>query len=241
MERVKSYPSHRSSSPSWGGERQFEIIGTGGLPIQNQRYSSQGERSTLRLTPRPGPVRRKKNVDSRPGPGNIDRYNPILIDSEQTISQTQRNEYQDFPSFHGFTIGFDSRRRKKRSADHDTFYHSNRGRRRPRQRQNALRYQPQSIDRFDDGGFWDDNDFRGEISGVANTGSDLAQQDRNTYKNYQSLETGNRWQHKVGDEPDSTNKNAKYFSSINHTTAQKDTRSQHRKKTKFSDLGILQL
>ena len=87
MERVKSYPSHRSSSPSWGGERQFEIIGTGGLPIQNQRYSSQGERSTLRLTPRPGPVRRKKNVNSKPGPGNIDRYNPILIDSEQTISQ----------------------------------------------------------------------------------------------------------------------------------------------------------
>ena len=190
MERVKSYPSHRSSSPSWGGERQFEIIGTGRLPIQHQGFSTQEER----LSPRPGPVRRNKDVYTRPVVEKSDRYNPILIDSEQTISQTKTNEYQHFPSFDGFTIGFDSRRRKKRSADHDTFYHSSRARRRPRQQQSTFRYQPQSIDRFDDGGFWDDNDFRGEISGVTNT--EEAQQERNTYSTHQSLETGSRWQHK---------------------------------------------
>ena len=190
MKRVKSYPSHRSSSPSWGGERQFEIIGTGRLPIQDQRYSAQGGR----LTSRPGAVRRNKDVYTRPVLEKIDRYNPILIDSEQTISQTKRNEYQHFPSFDGFTIGFDSRGRKKRSADHDTFYHSSRARRRPRQQQSTLRYQPQSIDRFDDGGFWDDNDFRGEISGVTDT--DEAQQERSTYNTHKSVETGSRWQHK---------------------------------------------
>ena len=88
-----------------------------------------------------------------------------------------------------------SRHRRKRSADHDTFYHSSLTRRRPRQRQSTLRYQTQSIDRFDDGGFWDDKDFRGDISGVSNAAPDPAHEERNSYKSYQSLDTGNRWHH----------------------------------------------
>ena len=67
--------------------------------------------------------------------------------------------------------------RKKRSADHDTF--SIGPRRRPRQRHSTFRFQTQGIDRFDDGGFWDDTDFDPEIFGVRNIGADPAQLDRN--------------------------------------------------------------
>ena len=62
IRRIRGYPRHRSSSPSWGGERQFEIIGTGRLPIQNQRYGSQLEdgRKDLENTPRPEYLGRNK-------------------------------------------------------------------------------------------------------------------------------------------------------------------------------------
>jgi len=37
INRIKSSPRHQSSSPSWFGERQFDVIGTGTLPLQSHR------------------------------------------------------------------------------------------------------------------------------------------------------------------------------------------------------------
>jgi len=47
VSQVKSLPGHKSSSPSYNGERQFEVIGTGKLPLQSERRISGVERSPV--------------------------------------------------------------------------------------------------------------------------------------------------------------------------------------------------
>eukprot|EP00090_Calanus_glacialis_P003612 TRINITY_DN12654_c0_g1_i1.p1 TRINITY_DN12654_c0_g1~~TRINITY_DN12654_c0_g1_i1.p1 ORF type:complete len:479 (-),score=119.68 TRINITY_DN12654_c0_g1_i1:41-1477(-) len=43
IQRIKSSPKHQSSSPSWFGERQFEVIGTGRLPLQNHHSNAESD------------------------------------------------------------------------------------------------------------------------------------------------------------------------------------------------------
>merc|ERR1711892_141976 len=38
IEKIKNSPRHRSISPSYNGERQFDVIGTGRLPLENHSY-----------------------------------------------------------------------------------------------------------------------------------------------------------------------------------------------------------
>ena len=43
IQRLKSSPRHQSSSPSWFGERQFDVIGTGRLPLQSHNLDTDSE------------------------------------------------------------------------------------------------------------------------------------------------------------------------------------------------------
>jgi len=43
IQRLKSSPRHQSSSPSWFGERQFEVIGTGRLPLQSHNIDTNSD------------------------------------------------------------------------------------------------------------------------------------------------------------------------------------------------------
>ena len=43
IQRIKSSPRHQSSSPSWFGERQFEVIGTGRLPLQSHNIDTDSQ------------------------------------------------------------------------------------------------------------------------------------------------------------------------------------------------------
>lgn len=43
INRIKSSPRHQSSSPSWFGERQFDVIGTGTLPLQSHREETRND------------------------------------------------------------------------------------------------------------------------------------------------------------------------------------------------------
>ena len=38
IQRIKSYPRHKRISTSWKGERKFEVIGKGRLPLQTKKY-----------------------------------------------------------------------------------------------------------------------------------------------------------------------------------------------------------
>jgi len=43
IQRIKSSPKHQSISPSWFGERQFDVIGTGRLPLQSHNLGTDRE------------------------------------------------------------------------------------------------------------------------------------------------------------------------------------------------------
>jgi hypothetical protein len=43
IQRIKSSHKHQSSSPSWFGERQFEVIGTGRLPLQSHNLNADSD------------------------------------------------------------------------------------------------------------------------------------------------------------------------------------------------------
>jgi hypothetical protein len=190
IQGIRGYPRHRSSSPSWGGERQFEIIGTGRLPIQDQRYGSKLEdgRKGLEISPNPGDTQFYDRSDLE----KIDKYETIFIDSPKG------NENLDFPALSRFYIGQNLKQRKKRSAANSPFYHPMRPRRRSRQRLDRLEFHHQDIDRFDDGGSWDDEDFDGDIFGLRNVGSHPTQQKMNMYKQQQGR--GDRRKQRVQEE-----------------------------------------
>ena len=43
IEKIRNSPKHESLSPSFNGERQFEVIGTGRLPLENHSYQQGSE------------------------------------------------------------------------------------------------------------------------------------------------------------------------------------------------------
>ena len=41
IEKIRNSPKHNSISPSFNGERQFEVIGTGRLPLEDHSFQLQ--------------------------------------------------------------------------------------------------------------------------------------------------------------------------------------------------------
>ena len=197
IQRIKSSPKHQSSSPSWFGERQFEVIGTGRLPLQSQRYHVLTDiRKTGSGDRQRGPhalarkdldyLGRDKLVGEGPELEKIDRYETILIDSTKKNFPKTRHKSQAFPIFSKFDVGWKSKRRKKRSPVKNSFYHSmdNTSRRRPKKRLERFDSHNLGVERYDHGrgGFWDDEDFDGDLFGLRNVDY---RNDRNVYKQQQ--------------------------------------------------------
>ena len=61
IEKIRNSPKHESFSPSFNGERQFEVIGTGRLPLEHHSYQRGSEifyqeyRKADQTTKKPGP------------------------------------------------------------------------------------------------------------------------------------------------------------------------------------------
>ena len=129
--RLKTSPRRQSISPSWSSDRQFDVIGTGPLPLQNHNLENNFETDLLEtqyiptLAPTSGQSRYESDSSSsRPLPGQFSRNR--LSNSDRTYFQTQTQsgqfyQQQDPEMFDTWSTSWpqypssDSRRRSKRS------------------------------------------------------------------------------------------------------------------------------
>ena len=47
LQTLRSAPRRASASPSWAGQRQFEVIGTGRLPLQSHNLDTEFQATSL--------------------------------------------------------------------------------------------------------------------------------------------------------------------------------------------------
>jgi hypothetical protein len=179
IERIKSSPRHQSSSPSWFGERQFEVIGTGRLPLQNHNLDTSSEVIERHFV--------EDNFDAFYGDESERRvsdthalqdreYFPGVWSSPQDTPATPIHSPQALRRRPGTNTYFRTRNteqgqgrlRQKRSPFKrikikvdNPFYFSNPSHPQRRQTERSQQANPLNTKRFDSGpqGFWDDSDF----------------------------------------------------------------------------------
>ena len=184
--RLRNSPSRESISPSYSSNRrQFDVIGTGFLPLQNHRVSDYEETEILEPVPvtRTWPQGLRETGKVFPGQFTRDTdrtyFKPAAatglrtrnFQEQETETRGQGFYYnQDPEKFDTWPVTQDTRRRSKRSPykrikiklPNPFYYDGKPVRRRVRVKQviPASRPQPQYIDRVDRGQ-WD----RGQFSG----------------------------------------------------------------------------
>ena len=94
INRYKTSPRRQSISPSWSSDRQFDVIGTGPLPLQNHNLENnfQTELIETQYIPASVPSSAQSRYESdsnsgRPLPGQFSRNR--LSNSDRTYFQTQ--------------------------------------------------------------------------------------------------------------------------------------------------------
>ena len=186
--RLKNSPSRESISPSYSSNRrQFDVIGTGFLPLQNHRVSDYEDTEILEPVPvvrtRPQGLRETGKVFPGQFTRDTDRtyFQPAAtaglrrrnFQEQETETRDQGFYYnQDPEMFDRWPVTQDARRRSKRSPYKrikiklpNPFYYDGKPvpvRRRVRVKQviPASRPQPQYIDRVDRGQ-WDQGQYSG--------------------------------------------------------------------------------